>query len=83
MLKDGSPTVTLPNPHDGEISVGPISKTLPDSRISGDDFRGPNAEMGFRHRYRSAISGRYVSGESLVFEFGFLASEKRILIGFA
>ena len=39
MTKEGHPTVTVPNPHAGEISVGLLAKILRDSGIDRDDFQ--------------------------------------------
>ncbi len=39
MTKSGSPPVTVPNPHKGDISVGLLAKILRDSQIDRDAFQ--------------------------------------------
>jgi len=39
MTKEGHPTVTIPNPHEGEVSVGLLAKILRDALIDRDDFQ--------------------------------------------
>lgn len=39
MTKPGKPTVTVPNPHSGDISVGLLSKILRDGLIDRTDFQ--------------------------------------------
>jgi predicted RNA binding protein YcfA (HicA-like mRNA interferase family) len=38
MTKTGAATVTVPNPHEGDISVGLLSRILRTAKISTDDW---------------------------------------------
>jgi predicted RNA binding protein YcfA (HicA-like mRNA interferase family) len=38
MSKHGGPTVTVPNPHQGDISVGLLSRILRTANIDRDDW---------------------------------------------
>lgn len=38
MTKHGGATVTVPNPHQGDISVGLLSRILRDAKIDRDDW---------------------------------------------
>jgi predicted RNA binding protein YcfA (HicA-like mRNA interferase family) len=39
MTKVDCPTATVPNPHEGEISVGLLAKILRDAQIDRDSFQ--------------------------------------------